>query len=65
MVEVAVPSADINTPTNAMGVWLDQMPIAPANLSWTEGRDGAIVRAQFRISQDAVAFAEHFVGRVL
>lgn len=50
---------------NAMGVWLDQMGIEPANFSWSEGNDGAVVRVQFKITEDAVAFAQNFLGRVL
>jgi hypothetical protein len=64
-VEAPVPCVDINTPMNAMGIWLDQMRIEPANFSWSEGNDGAVVRVQFKITEDAVAFAENFLGRVL
>ena len=64
-VEVPVPSVDINTPMHAMAVWLDQARIEPSNFSWTESRDKGIVRVQFKTAQDAVVFAEHFLGRVL
>jgi type IV pilus biogenesis protein CpaD/CtpE len=64
-VEIPVVSGDINTPMNAMGLWLDQMRIEPAHFSWSEGNDGAVVRVQFKIAQDAVAFAEHFLGQAL
>jgi hypothetical protein len=64
-VEVSVPSVDINTPMHAMAGWLDQMRIEPAAFNWTESRDRAIVRVQFKVAQDAVVFAEHFRGRVL
>jgi hypothetical protein len=50
---------------HAMAVWLDQARIEPSNFSWTESRDKGIVRVQFKTAQDAVVFAEHFLGRVL
>jgi hypothetical protein len=64
-VEVPVPGSDINTPMNAMGVWLDRMRIEPATFNWLERNNAAVVRVQFKITDDAVAFAEHFLGRVL
>jgi hypothetical protein len=64
VVEVPVRSVDINTPMHAMAEWLDKMRIEPSNFSWTESRDRAVLRVQFKIAEDAVAFAEHFLGSV-
>jgi hypothetical protein len=64
-VGVPVPCVDINMPMNAMGVWLDQLRIEPADFSWSEGNDGGFVRVQFKIIEDALAFAADFLGRVL
>jgi hypothetical protein len=63
-VEIPVSSLDVNTPMHAMADWLAKMRIEPSNFSWTESRDKAVVRVQFKVAQDAVAFAEHFLGNV-
>lgn len=62
-VEVPVPRVGINSQMNTMGVWLDQLRIEPANFSWSEGNDRAVVRVQLKITEGAVAFAENFLGQ--
>jgi hypothetical protein len=65
-VEVPVSSSDVSTPMNAMRAWLDQVRFEPSRFSW-EDRTAkqAVVRVQFKVVEEAVIFAERFLGRVL
>jgi hypothetical protein len=51
---------------NAMRAWLDQVRFEPSRFSW-EDRTAkqAVVRVQFKVVEEAVIFAERFLGRVL
>ena len=64
-VEVPVPSADVSTPMNAMRAWLDMVRIEPSRFNWHEAGSGAVVRVWFKVTEEAIAFAERFSGRVL
>jgi hypothetical protein len=65
-VEVPVPSADVSTPMKAMRTWLDQVRIEPSRFGWEERTaKRAVVRVQFKVAEEAVMFAERFLGRVL
>jgi hypothetical protein len=48
-----------------MREWLDQMRFNPSSFNWREIDGRFVVRVRFKAAEEAVAFAEHFAGRVL
>jgi hypothetical protein len=64
-VEVPVPAHDVSTPMRDMRQWLDDMRFNPSSFTWRETAGRFVVRVRFKVSEEAVAFAEHFAGRVL
>jgi hypothetical protein len=64
-VEVPVPADDVSTPMRNMRLWLDQMGFDPSIFTWMEMDGRTVVRVKFKVTEQAVAFAEHFAGRVL
>jgi hypothetical protein len=64
-VEVPVPADDVNTPMRNMRRWLDDMQFNPSSFNWSETDGRTVIRIKFEVAEEAVAFAEHFGGRVL
>lgn len=64
-VEVPVLADDVNTPMRDMRQWLDDMRFDPSSFTWREIGGRTVVRVKFKVAEEAVAFAEHFAGRVL
>jgi hypothetical protein len=64
-VEVQVLAEDVSTPMRNMRQWLDHMRFDPLNFMMKEGAGRFVARVRFSIAEEAVAFAEHFAGRVL
>ncbi len=65
IVEVPVPGDDVSTPMRNMRRWLDDMQFDPSSYTWTEIDGRTVIRVKFEVAAEAVAFAEHFGGRVL
>ena len=52
--------------SDAMRAWLDQVRLEPSRFTWKQmTAKGAVVRVHFEVAEEAVIFAEHFLGRVL
>jgi hypothetical protein len=64
-VEVPVPADDVSTPMRNMRQWLDDMRFDALSFAWIEIDRRTVVRVKFKAAEEAVAFAEHFAGRVL
>jgi hypothetical protein len=64
-VEVQVLAEDVSTPMRNMRQWLDHMRFDPLNFMMKEDAGRFVVRVRFSAAEEAVAFAEHFAGRVL
>jgi hypothetical protein len=64
-VEVPVPADDVSTPMRIMRQWLDDMRFDASSFAWIETGGRTVVRVKFKINEEAIAFAEHFAGRVL
>jgi hypothetical protein len=64
-IEVRVPAGDVSTPMRNMRQWLDDMRFDPSSFNWTEIAGRAAVWVKFKATEEAIAFAERFAGRVL
>jgi hypothetical protein len=64
-VEVPAPADDVSTPMRRMRQWLDDMRFDPSGFAFQETAGSFVVRVTFKIAEEAVAFAQHFNGRVL
>jgi hypothetical protein len=64
-VEVPVPAEKVNALMRTMREWLDSMRFDPSNFTCREIGGRFVARVRFEVAEEAVAFAEHFEGRVL
>ena len=64
-IEVSVPAEDVCTPMRDMRQWLDDMRFDALSFAWIEIDQRTVVRVKFKTADEAIAFAEHFAGRVL
>ena len=64
-IEVRVPAGDVSTPMRNMRQWLDDMRFDPSSFNRTEIVGRAAVWVKFKATEEAIAFAEQFAGRVL
>jgi len=62
-VELCLSSSDLPREMGAMRVWLDQHRFEPSSFSCRDIDDGVLVSLEFRIANQAHAFAERFGGR--
>lgn len=59
-----VKSSELPTQMAAMRVWLDERRVEPSSFSCRDSGTGVVVRVDFRVADEATAFARHFSGRV-
>jgi hypothetical protein len=64
-VEVPVPADDVSTPMRNVRQWLDDKRFDALTFAWSDIAGRFVVRVRFKSAHEAVAFAEHFAGRVL
>jgi hypothetical protein len=64
-VEVPVLASAVGAAMLDMWRWLDDMRFRPSRFTRREIAGRFVVRARFNVAEDAIAFAEHFAGRVL
>ena len=62
-VELRLSSSDLPREMGAMRLWLDQHRFEPSGFSCRDVDDGVLVSLEFKIANQAVAFAERFGGR--
>jgi hypothetical protein len=62
-VELHLSASDLPREMGAMRVWLDQHRFEPSGFSCRDAEDGVLVSLEFKIAQQAHAFAERFGGR--
>lgn len=62
-VELRVSPSDLPREMGAMRVWLDQHRFEPSSFSCRDVDDGMLVSLEFKIADQAHAFAERFGGR--
>lgn len=55
--------SELPTQMAAMRVWLDERRVEPASFSCRDSGAGVVVRVDFRIADQADAFARHFTGQ--
>jgi hypothetical protein len=62
-VELRLSPSDLPREMGAMRVWLDQHRFEPSGFSCRDVDDGLVVSLEFKVPDQAVAFAERFGGR--
>ena len=62
-VELRLSPGDLPREMGAMRVWLDQHRFEPSGFSCRDVDDGVLVSLEFKIADQALAFAERFGGR--
>jgi hypothetical protein len=62
-VELCLNPSDLPREMGAMRVWLDQHRFEPSAFSCRDVDDGVLVSLEFRIANQAHAFAQRFGGR--
>jgi hypothetical protein len=62
-VELRLSPSDLPREMGAMRVWLDQHRFEPSCFSCRDVDDGLVVSLEFKVPDQAVAFAERFGGR--
>ena len=62
-VELRLSPSDLPREMGAMRVWLDQHRFELSGFSCRDVDDGVLVSLEFKIANQAHAFAEHFGGR--
>jgi hypothetical protein len=62
-VELRLNPSDLPREMGAMRVWLDQHRFEPSAFSCRDVDDGVLVSLEFRIANQAHAFAQRFGGR--
>ncbi len=63
IVEIRLKPGELSTQMAAMRGWLDQHRIDLSTFSCRHDQDGILVSVEFRLTHQAVAFAEQFGGR--
>ena len=63
VVELRLSPSDLPREMGAMRVWLDQHRFEPSGFSCRDVDDGLVVSLEFKVPDQAVAFAESFGGR--
>ena len=62
-VELRLSSSDLAGEMGAMRLWLDQHRFEPSGFSCRDVDDGVLVSLEFKIADQAHAFAQRFGGR--
>jgi hypothetical protein len=63
VVEIRLKPSDLSKQMAAMRMWLDEHRIDSSTFSCRHKDDGMLVRVEFRLTHQAVPFAERFGGR--
>ncbi|MGH7030310.1 MAG: hypothetical protein ACREE9_17355 [Stellaceae bacterium] len=59
-----VKSSELSTQMAAMRVWLDERRFEPSSFSCRDSGTAVVVRVDFKVADEATAFARHFSGQV-
>jgi hypothetical protein len=62
-VEIRLDPSDLSREMSAMRVWLDQHRFEPSGFSCRDDDDGMLVCLEFKVADQAQAFAHRFGGR--
>jgi len=62
-VDVRVQQGELSRKMSEMRIWLDERRFEPSTFSCHDESCGVLVSVEFRIAQEAEAFAERFDGR--
>ena len=62
-VELRLSASDLSREMGAMRVWLDQHRFEPSSFSCRDVDNGVLVSLEFKIANQARAFAQRFGGR--
>ena len=63
LVDIRMQPGDLSRKMSAMRVWLDERRFEPSTFSCRDADCGMLVSVEFKISDEAAAFAERFDGR--
>ena len=63
IIEIRLKPGDLSREMAAMRTWLDEHRIDLSTFSCHYEHDGMLVRVEFRLANQAAAFAAHFGGR--
>ncbi len=61
---VPLKPSELSTQMAAMRVWLDERRVEPSSFSCRDGGAGVVVRVDFKVADEADAFARHFTGQI-
>ena len=59
-----VKSSELSAQMAAMRIWLDQRRFEPSSFGCRDGGAGVIVRVDFKVADEAHAFAREFNGHI-
>jgi hypothetical protein len=62
-VDIRMPPGDLSRQMSAMRIWLDEHRFEPSTFACREGDCGMLVSVEFKISDEAAAFAARFDGQ--
>lgn len=57
--------SELSTQMAAMRVWLDERRVEPSSFSCRDSGAEVVVRVDFKVTNEADAFARHFTGQRL
>jgi hypothetical protein len=63
LVDIRMQPGDLSRQMSAMRMWLDEHRFEPTTFSCRDADCGMLVSVEFKISDEAAAFAERFDGR--
>ena len=63
LVDIRMQPGDLSRQMSAMRIWLDEHRFEPSTFSCRDADSGVLVSVEFRIAQEAQAFAKRFDGR--
>ncbi len=63
-VEMRLPPQELSGTMAAMRIWLDERRFEPSSFTCHDLGDGMLVRVDFKVAEEADAFAQRFSGSV-
>ena len=63
--EIRVQDGEFIAEMTEMRVWLDGRRFEPSTFRYFHGNGAVIIRVEFKVRDEALAFAEEFGGRLL
>ena len=64
-IEIRIQPGKVPASMNQMRLWLDERRYEPSSFICNSEAGDVVVLVQFKITEEAIAFAEQFAGRVL